>query len=211
MIHAPRQEVLRYLGYRGMEPEGQVAALIDARTAAVEGAAVPRWTALELPLALSQTGAVLGTWEIQSQKLATHLEGCTSALLFAATLGVEVDRLIARSAAGRVAQAAVDQAAAAALIEAVCDDACHQLAGRYPGQYLRPRFSPGYGDFPLSAQPELLARLDAPRKIGLTATSAHLLAPVKSVTAVIGVAPTPGKCHAGGCATCSKENCTFRR
>lgn len=211
MIHAPRQEVLRYLGCRGKEPDGRTAALIAARTAAVEQAALPRWTALELPLALSQTGAALGDWAIPSRKLAAHLEGCTAALLFAATLGVEVDRLIARSAAGRVAQAAVDQAVAAALIEAVCDDACTRLAGRYPGQYLRPRFSPGYGDFPLSAQPELLARLDAPRQIGLTSTAAHLLAPVKSVTAVIGIAPTPGKCHAGGCATCPKENCTFRR
>ncbi len=211
MIHAPRREVLRYLGCRGREPDGQTAALIAARTAAVEEAAAPRWIALELPLALSQTEVALGDWAIPSQKLAAHLEGCTAALLFAATLGVEVDRLIARSAGGRVAQAAVDQAVAAALIEEVCDQACRELAGRYPGQYLRPRFSPGYGDFPLSAQPELLARLDAPRKIGLTATSAHLLAPVKSVTAVIGIAPTPGRCHTGGCATCPKENCTFRR
>ena len=211
MIHAPQGEVLRYLGYGKHQPEGESAALIDGRVAAVEQAADPRWTVVELPLTLSPDGVALGDWTIQSQKLRAHLEGCTSALLFGATLGIGVDRLIARSAAGKVAQAAVDQAAAAALIEAVCDDACDQLAKQYPGKYLRPRFSPGYGDFPLFAQPELLRRLDAPRKIGLTATDSCLLAPVKSVTAVIGVADTPGKCHAGGCATCSKRNCTFRR
>ncbi|WP_209344519.1 hypothetical protein [Flavonifractor sp. AGMB03687] len=110
-----------------------------------------------------------------------------------------------------MARAAVDQAVAAALIEAVCDDACDQLAERYPGRYLRPRFSPGYGDFPLTDQPELVRRLDGPRKIGLTATDTCLLAPIKSVTAVIGLSNTPGKCHAGGCATCSKTNCAFRR
>lgn len=212
MIHVPREEALRYLGYRGgAQPDQATAALLEARIRAVEEAADPRWTSLELPLTLRPGGVELGDWAIHSEKLRAHLEGCTAALLFGATLGVEVDRLIARSAAGQVARAAVDQAAAAALIEAVCDHACHQLAGQHPGWYLRPRFSPGYGDFPLSAQPQLLGLLDAPRKIGLTATDAHLLAPVKSVTAVIGLARTPGKCHAGGCATCSKTDCAFRR
>ena len=211
MIHVPREEALRYLGCRGAAPDQATAALLEARIQAVEEAAAPRWTALEVPLTLRPGGVELGDWSIRSEKLRAHLEGCTSALLFGATLGVGVDRLIARSAAGRVAQAAVDQAVAAALIEAVCDDACDQLAGQYPGKYLRPRFSPGYGDFPLTDQPELLRRLDGPRKIGLTATDSCLLAPIKSVTAVIGVADTPGKCHAGGCATCSKTNCAFRR
>ena len=211
MIHVPRAEALRYLGYRGAQPDQATAALLEARIRAVEEAADPRWTALEVPLTLRPGGVELGDWSIHSEKLRAHLEGCTAALLFGATLGVGVDRLIARAAAGRVTQAALDQAAAAALIEAVCDDACDQLAGRYPGKYLRPRFSPGYGDFPLTAQTELLGRLDGPRRIGLTATSAHLLAPVKSVTAVIGLADTPGKCHAGGCATCSKTDCAFRR
>ena len=211
MIHVPRPEALRYLGCHGREPDGAAAALLDACIQAVEEAADPRWTALEVPLSLRPGGVALGDWSIQSEKLRSHLEGCTAALLFGATLGVGVDRLIARSAAGQVARAAMDQAAAAALIEAVCDDACDQLAKQYPGRYLRPRFSPGYGDFPLTAQPELLRRLDAPRKIGLTATDSCLLAPIKSVTAVIGLADAPGKCHAGGCATCSKPNCAFRR
>ena len=47
--------------------------------------------------------------------------------------------------------------------------------------------------------------------IAILVGTAHLLAPVKSVTAVIGLARTPGKCHAGGCATCSKTDCAFRR
>lgn len=211
MIHVPREEALRYLGCGGAQPDEATAALLEERIRAVEEAAEPRWTALEVSLTLRPGMVELGDWSIRSEKLRAHLEGCTSALLFGATLGVGVDRLIARSAAGRVAQAAVDQAVAAALIEAVCDHACDQLAGQYPGKYLRPRFSPGYGDFPLTDQPELLRRLDGPRKIGLTATDSCLLAPIKSVTAVIGVADTPGKCHAGGCATCSKTNCAFRR
>lgn len=139
MIHVPREEALRYLGYRGAQPDETTAALLEERIQAVEGAADPRWTSLEVPLTLRPGGVELGDWSIHSEKLRAHLEGCTAALLFGATLGVGVDRLIARSAAGQVARAAVDQAVAAALIEAVCDHACDQLAQRYSGKYLRPR------------------------------------------------------------------------
>lgn len=210
MIPVPRREALRYLGCRG-DGDQAAQALLDACIPAVEGAADPRWTAREVPLLLFPGGVRLGEWDVESRALRDHLEGCGSALLFAATLGVEVDRLIARGSAGHIACAAGCQASAAALIEAVCDDACEQLSGRYPGLFLRPRFSPGYADFPLPCQKQLLSLLDAPRKIGLTATDACLLAPSKSVTAVVGLSSAPGKCHAGGCATCSKTNCAFRR
>ena len=49
------------------------------------------------------------------------------------------------------------------------------------------RYSPGYGDFPLEAQRELLGILDTPRAIGVSLTDTLLMAPSKSVSAVIGV------------------------
>lgn len=210
MIHTPRSEALRYLGYRGAQPDEATAALLDERIQAVEGAADPRWTAVEVPLTLRPGGVELGDWSIDSEKLRSHLDGCTAALLFGATLGVGVDRLIARSAAGQVARAALDQAVAAALIEAVCDHACDQLAQRYPGKYLRPRFSPGYGDFPIAFQRPLLEALEASKRIGLTATETMMLTPTKSVTAVVGLSPTPW-CPPTGCAACGKADCAFRK
>ena len=156
-------------------------------------------------------GVELGDWSIDSEKLRAHLEGCTAALLFGATLGVGVDRLIARSAAGQVTRAAMDQAVAAALIEAVCDDACDQLARRYSGWYLRPRFSPGYGDFSIAHQRDITALLQTPARIGLTVTEQMLLAPMKSVTAVIGMSRQAAPCHRQGCEACGKTDCAFRR
>ena len=50
------------------------------------------------------------------------------------------------------------------------------------------RDSPGYGDFPLEAQREILVILDTPRKIGVSLTDSLLMVPSKSVSAVIGVA-----------------------
>ncbi|WNX86547.1 hypothetical protein RWV98_09865 [Agathobaculum sp. NTUH-O15-33] len=53
--------------------------------------------------------------------------------------------------------------------------------------------------------------LDTPRQIGLTVTDSLLLAPVKSVTAVIGLSSEPQPCHKNGCEECGKKNCEYRR
>lgn len=79
------------------------------------------------------------------------------------------------------------------------------------GLYLRPRFSPGYGDFPLSAQKEILDGLEAGKRIGITLTEGYLMMPSKSVTAVIGVSRTPAACTIEGCEACGKKDCAFRR
>ena len=100
-------------------------------------------------------------------------------------------------------------ACAAALLESWCDESQAQMDGE--GACLRPRFSPGYADFPLTCQPALLRALEAGKRIGLTVTGANMLSPTKSVTAVIGLSPHRGNCLAGGCATCNKTDCSFRR
>ena len=51
---------------------------------------------------------------------------------------------------------------------------------------IAPRFSPGYGDFPLDCQKDIFAALDC-GSIGLTLNDNLFMTPSKSVTAVIGV------------------------
>lgn len=84
--------------------------------------------------------------------------------------------------------------------------AAHGLAGNW-------RFSPGYGDCPLSAQRSIVDALNATRLIGLTVTPTSLLMPTKSVTAVIGL--FGGEVHdAQSRPTCNicrmREHCRFR-
>ena len=86
------------------------------------------------------------------------------------------------------------------------DAAVHGLAGNW-------RFSPGYGDCPLSAQRSIVNALNATRLIGLTVTPTSLLMPTKSVTAVIGL--FDGEVHdAQSRPTCNicrmREHCRFR-
>ena len=168
-----RKEILRYAGCRQAEPA--VEALLDEVLMQVE------------PLLTykvcyrSVTRADLSPLIEGSERLAAALAGCERAILLGATVGIGLDRLIARYGRTAPAKALMAQAIGAERIEALCDAFCAELADA------RPRFSPGYGDLPLAAQTTLFALLDCARKIGLTLTESLLMSPSKSVTAIIGL------------------------
>lgn len=113
-----------------------------------------------------------------------------------------------------MSDAVIYQAAAAAMVEILLrrGQRTHP-AGRQRSAActVGPRFSPGYGDFPIAHQRDFSRLLDTPRKIGLTVTESCLLAPIKSVTAVIGLSETPQPCHRKGCEECGKTDCAYRR
>ena len=104
------------------------------------------------------------------------------------------------------------QACAAAELEEYCDEMQKQIAIKLgEGLYLRPRFSPGYGDFSILHQRDVLQMLEAQKKIGLTLTEGYMLTPTKSVTAVIGISREKQPCHIKGCEECEKVDCAYRR
>lgn len=214
MIEVDNGEVLRYLGYRGAQPDASVAQSIARCTADLQQQAQPKSVFRAFPLTLPAPGMLnIDGLLVRSQNLARNLKGCSCVFLMAATLGVGVDRLIARASAVRMSDAVIYQAAAAAMVEAYCDEVNDTLRAEaaQQGLYCRPRFSPGYGDFKIEHQRDFVRLLDTPRKIGLTVTESCLLAPIKSVTAVIGLADKPQPCHRKGCEECEKTNCAFRR
>lgn len=145
---------------------------------------------------------------LPSRDLARNLSGCTRAVIFAATLGTQLDRLIAKYGAISPARALMMQALGAERIEALCDGFCSWLE-EDAGVSLRPRFSPGYGDLQLSAQRELFDLLDCRRHIGLHLTDSLVMTPSKSVTAIAGLGE---KCqNTQKCTLCNKTDCIFRR
>lgn len=210
-----RAEVRRYLGCGREDPGPQVAAEIESAIAALEREAAPRHIWAAYPLTLRDGCVQIASLHMKSKNLTRHLHGCTQACLFAATLGPAPDRLMQRAALTAVSPAVILQAAAAAMIEAYCDECCDALAAHFArqGLYPRPRFSPGYGDLPLDCQPAFLRTLDAEKRIGLTCTSSLLMAPTKSVTAVIGLSPEaarPAKGCRSKCAGCPNTGCAYR-
>ena len=79
------------------------------------------------------------------------------------------------------------------------------------GLVRRWRFSPGYGDWPIQAQPEML-RLAKAHEIGISLTSSLMLTPRKSVTAIIGLIPKTQDVEPEkqSCKYCPNPNCNFR-
>lgn len=71
--------------------------------------------------------------------------------------------------------------------------------GRRAGRYLTGRYSPGYGDWPITVQPLVAAALDTARRAGLCVTDSNLMTPRKSVTALLGVSDHPVRGHLAGC------------
>lgn len=118
--------------------------------------------------------------------LRTRLGGCDRFVLFCVTLGHGLDRAIARHAAVSPTRAAMLDAAGSALAEALCDRLTEELKKELPAAHLEKRFSPGYGDFPLSAQRRIFDILELSR-IGVGLNDSLLLSPAKTVTAVIGL------------------------
>ena len=224
MIYFNKQEALRYLG--APQDNVQAGAAVDLAFLKLRNELQPKYTARRFACQVAPDGVKVYTGTaagaeifFSSSNLARHLTGCSELFLFAATLGIKVDIALRRLTLESAATGAAAQAVAAALIETYCDSCCAELEQNLaPGLKLLYRFSPGYGDWNLAEQPKIFSLLDGIRKMGLTLTDGCMMAPVKSVTAVIGISagtkPTYGTAPAGNgakCAGCKNTNCEFRR
>lgn len=206
-----REELLRYLGYKGGDLPPELLADIAACEDAVMNTAQPRavWRVFELEPDGSFAG---GAFTPEGDDIRALLKPCCKAILMAATLGAEVEALLRRSQTRDMARAAILDAAASAAVENVCDNLCADLQAHFSPLHLTPRFSPGYGDFPLSQQAALCQVLDVSRRIGVFLSESGLMIPQKSVTALIGVAARPQESPRRGCDTCRLAgSCAFRK
>ena len=170
-----RKEVLRYLGYKGtMEIQGAVEDEVEACLELLGQKAEPKHLVRSFPLRLGTEYEIdCGCFCTRSKNLSKNLQECEMVLVFAATLGLGTDYVIQKYNHLQMSRAVILQAAAAAMIEEYCDQVCRELKERYEAGewYLRPRFSPGYGDFPLECQSSLLDGLEAGKRLGIRLTS----------------------------------------
>ncbi len=206
------RETLRYLGYKDRPADEAVLAMVRQCWEELEQASSPRSFWREYPLSVAGDEIDAYVFRTKSRALARNLRGCGQLLIFAASLGGAADLLIRRYEKLQMSRAVVLQAAAAAYLEDYCDRVNEEIRQRYEadGRYLRPRFSPGYGDFSLECQREIVGCLEAGKRVGITLTDNLQMVPSKSVTAVIGVGRTPPACGKQGCAACGKTDCAFR-
>lgn len=228
-MNVDKREIYRYLGYQGRVPDENVLREVDRCLEELREAVTPRFVYrqypierffsdnIERPFLDEKPGTELlsiAGMKIQSRSLCRNLRDCKSAYLMAATLGIGPDRLIARASVAKMSRAVILQAAAAAMIEAWCDEVNQKIIkeAEDQGLYCRPRFSPGYGDFSLEYQKDFAQILRIQKEIGVSLTQSLLMMPSKSVTAVIGLSPVKKECALHGCEVCLKaEECSFSR
>ena len=182
-----RREVLRYAGCKAETEE--VSRLVDKCCEETEGRLSYRVCCDIYDLRRSGDTLSFANINTQSDTLKTAFNGCGGVLVFGATVGAEMDRLILKYSHLEPSKALIMQALGAERIESLCDAFCRETAQELTrqGKTLLPRVSPGYGDIPLTMQKELFALLDCPRKIGLTLSDQLIMSPSKSVTALAGI------------------------
>lgn len=213
-----KSEVLRYLGHRGQEIGAELDRLIDENIQRCVESAKPRffWRVFDLADSggqpeLEGTGVILRGRDIKK-----HLDGAEKCVIMAATLGTDVEREMMRAGRRSATEEVILNAACTALIESVAD-VCEREAAEYArsrGFVTSYRYSPGYGDFPLAQQREVLGVLDAETRLGITLTDSMLMVPKKSVSALLGLYPEDSGVKRGGtsCDRCeNRETCSFRK
>lgn len=196
-------EAVRYLGGSQVPMNDTMDALLTDCEAEIRAEASPKYRTLVLPLPQEEL--------LQGADIRDHLAECDRAVLLCCTLGAGIDKLLRRAQVTDMSRAIVLDALASVAVEQVCRQVDDLLLSEYPDTFFTSRFSPGYGDYPLELQKQFLTLLDAPRKIGVSATPSFLLTPIKSVTAIAGMADHPLPRRVRGCAACRlRESCLFR-
>lgn len=214
-----KREISRYLGYRGNQPDEQIEKLIDEvlsellnkiqpkniykiYSAKVEGNKV----------SLYDRDLSVPSMTIVSHNFSENVKNCSYVVLMAATLGLEADKLLHKYEIINMTKASITQACGAAAIEAYCNKIQEEIRinALEKGLYLRPRFSPGYGDLPLEKQKDIFELLECTKRLGITLTDSLLMYPTKSVTAFIGMTTEKQGCHIAKCSQCKNTECEFR-
>ena len=208
------RDVYRLLGGAG-EPSGQSVAELESAAAAVIIAAQPRVVSRRCKI--FRTGSAISlentALELPGKSIEALLTDCDECVIFCATIGAQVEQLIKKAQIRDVALASILDACASVAAESLAQCANAEISSGITaeGKYTTDRFSPGYGDLPIGVQSAFCASLDTERRIGVTVGADSMMRPVKSVTAVIGIAPTPQKSRDTGCRDCAKlSDCKFR-
>lgn len=228
------KEIWRYSGYMGVvtkdaEPEEELKSLLEEVVAELKDTFSYKVCYRRMPLIWENDKPVL-PWMPESKALNKCLTNSSEIVIFAATIGLEIDRRIKRYQHLSPTKALLMQAYGAERVEALCDYFCNEIQEQLNETKgverikCTPRFSPGYGDLALEVQKDFFSLLDCNRKIGISLGESLLMTPSKSVTAIFGIRDCDIISEVNGCITdekncknqthncsaCDKTDCEFR-
>ena len=178
-----RADILRYA--RTQRGDVTAASLLEELLPSAEAVITPRLCYRTVAVVREGDRVGLDFATVASPSLSHHLSGCTHAVLLVATVGLALDRMIARERSRSPVRALLLGAIGTERVEALCDAFCEALHEAGTGPVARR--SPGYADLSLSLQTPLLAFLDAPHRVGVMLSEHLLMSPSKSVSAIVGM------------------------
>ncbi len=214
LIKIDKTEVLRYLRYKNKNIDENTNKLLDESIAELMEISELKYVFRIFSLKKENNNISFEAHiNIKSNDLEKLFKNCKKSAVMAATIGFEVERKLRYYSMADLSKAVVFDACAAACIEALCDEAESEIKeiAENEGYNTTFRYSPGYGDVPISHQGEILIALNAQKLIGLTVSDSSILIPRKSVTAFIGFDESD-EIHKSSCLNCNLfGNCTFSK
>ena len=151
---------------------------------------------------------------LPGKAIARHLAGAKKCAVLAVTLGLGAERALRAEQQRSLADALLLDAAMSACVEAAADACSREIAQEAARMGLRAgaRFSPGYGDLPLSCQKIFECLLGMQKQLGIQLTPGDLLLPQKSITAFMGLFPGEPVVREAGCKACALySECAYRK
>ena len=175
-----KKEVLRYAGCKDC---AEIDELYSECVSLVKGQLCSRVCYLVSDFSIRGKKVTLPFMETESELLSSYLKNGSRAIFFACTIGSEIDRLILKYSKLSPSKALMLQAIGAERIESLADSLESELKKRYV--LTKPRISPGYGDWSIASQKDILNALNASKLLGMSLSASMLMSPTKSITAVV--------------------------
>lgn len=205
-----KNDVLRHLGHNNQEIDQSLDEMIDEcmkRVEGLNGKYVYQIFDFEQGDDIKVINTILN---LKGDSIKHILSQASQLILFAGTLGHEMDQKILKSSYDSSLSMMILDACASVKIEDVLDQMEEEIKTTHP-VHLTPRFSPGYGDLPLDIQRDLIEVVGA-KKIGIHVTDSSILLPKKSVTGIIGISDKKMMVTYRFCDDCLlRTSCDFKR
>lgn len=214
LVKIDKNEALRYLGYKNKNIDEETNKLLDESIAELKEIAELKYVYRIFHIKKENNNINFENLiNIKSNDLGNLFKHCKKSAVMAATLGFEVEKRIKYYTSSNLSKGVVFDACAASYIEALCDMAeaeIKEIAAK-EGCNITFRYSPGYGDVPISHQGDILAALNAQKLIGISVLNSSILIPRKSVTAFIGFTQS-NETNKKSCLNCNLfGSCSFSK
>ena len=154
---------------------------------------------------------------IKGKAICNHLKNCDKVICMAVTIGESIENEITNKFhRGEYTSSILLDAAATTAVEQAADAIEKKIEQEISlrGYKMRWRFSPGYGDWSLEQQKDILT-LSGAENIGIKLSASMMMIPRKSITAIIGLFKNENKKREvrikNFCEHCNNLNCFSRQ